>query len=526
MKKSIAPVWLGVTVVACALWPQVSLSADATAAATTTSQGAVAPNTAQAQSKANKESNKKQQVKDAPASTSKDANASDSTQMPVSIAKRVDDFSVEVLEPNLNRPKGSDNVGMQVLHAESHFTTEIPDEAANEAQEKGSLNAVAQSVVPAEQIRRNKVVTGAQQELQAAASAFGFAAKVQERRTKEAEAVMQKEKLLAQEEEKARAQKLAQEAQAKAEAEAEAEAKAQVEAQALAKVQAQQTEDEASKADESKSIVVATQDAEVTKTPKANETSEVSAPNEEVNIKATTKEPNLVASKVTEASQGEAQPTTEQTKVDVKAKTTAESKVQPEALAQAEAPKTSVKSITQAELERLFPMPPKPQAMTASNDASEQVEANLEQELSKVDLLAHAGVFHVKPGTGTYRLTQELYKAGQGYTQDQFLTALFRRNPDKFGPRGPLYPFENVDLIVPTAAQIQLEKNGVFASYLSQPGVKLAVKDLPRLGVANKTSNQAKLKAQKKQYEKACREVTKKREAYLKAHGFTISDNK
>ena len=521
MKKSIAPVWLGVTVVACALWPQVSLSADATAA-TTTSQGAVAPNTAQAQSKANKESNKKQQVKDAPASTSKDANASYSTQMPVSIAKRVDDFSVEVLEPNLNRPKGSDNVGMQVLHAESHFTTEIPDEAANEAQEKGSLNAVAQSVVPAEQIRRNKVVTGAQQELQAAASAFGFAAKVQERRTKEAEAVMQKEKLLAQEEEKARAQKLAQEAQAKA----EAEAKAQVEAQALAKVQAQQTEDEASKADESKSIVVATQDAEVTKTPKANETSEVSAPNEEVNIKATTKEPNLVASKVTEASQGEAQPTTEQTKVDVKAKTTAESKVQPEALAQAEAPKTSVKSITQAELERLFPMPPKPQAMTASNDASEQVEANLEQELSKVDLLAHAGVFHVKPGTGTYRLTQELYKAGQGYTQDQFLTALFRRNPDKFGPRGPLYPFENVDLIVPTAAQIQLEKNGVFASYLSQPGVKLAVKDLPRLGVANKTSNQAKLKAQKKQYEKACREVTKKREAYLKAHGFTISDNK
>lgn len=519
MKKSIAPVWLGVTVVACALWPQVSLSADATAA-TTTSQGAVAPNTAQAQSKANKESNKKQQVKDAPASTSKDANASDSTQMPVSIAKRVDDFSVEVLEPNLNRPKGSDNVGMQVLHAESHFTTEIPDEAANEAQEKGSLNAVAQSVVPAEQIRRNKVVTGAQQELQAAASAFGFAAKVQERRTKEAEAVMQKEKLLAQEEEKARAQKLAQEAQAKA------EAKAQVEAQALAKVQAQQTEDEASKADESKSIVVATQDAEVTKTPKANETSEVSASNEEVNIKATTKEPNLVASKVTEASQGEAQPTAEQTKVEVKAKTTAESKVQPEALAQAEAPKTSVKSITQAELERLFPMPPKPQAMTASNDASEQVEANLEQELSKVDLLAHAGVFHVKPGTGTYRLTQELYKAGQGYTQDQFLTALFRRNPDKFGPRGPLYPFENVDLIVPTAAQIQLEKNGVFASYLSQPGVKLAVKDLPRLGVANKTSNQAKLKAQKKQYEKACRAVTKKREAYLKARGFTISDNK
>lgn len=518
MKKSIAPVWLGVTVVACALWPQVSLSADATAA-TTTSQGAVAPNTAQAQSKANKESNKKQQVKDAPASTSKDANASDSTQMPVSIAKRVDDFSVEVLEPNLNRPKGSDNVGMQVLHAESHFTTEIPDETANEAQEKGSLNAVAQSVVPAEQIRRNKVVTGAQQELQAAASAFGFAAKVQERRTKEAEAVMQKEKLLAQEE-KARAQKLAQEAQAKA------EAKAQVEAQALAKVQAQQTEDEASKADESKSIVVATQDAEVTKTPKANETSEVSAPNEEVNTKATTKEPNLVASKVAEASQGEAQPTAEQTKVEVKAKTTAESKVQPEALAQAEAPKTSVKSITQAELERLFPMPPKPQAMTASNDASEQVEANLEQELSKVDLLAHAGVFHVKPGTGTYRLTQELYKAGQGYTQDQFLTALFRRNPDKFGPRGPLYPFENVDLIVPTAAQIQLEKNGVFASYLSQPGVKLAVKDLPRLGVANKTSNQAKLKAQKKQYEKACREVTKKREAYLKAHGFTISDNK
>lgn len=523
MKKSIAPVWLGVTVVACALWPQVSLSADATAA-TTTSQGAVAPNTAQAQSKANKESNKKQQVKDAPASTSKDANASDSTQMPVSIAKRVDDFSVEVLEPNLNRPKGSDNVGMQVLHAESHFTTEIPDETANEAQEKGSLNAVAQSVVPAEQIRRNKVVTGAQQELQAAASAFGFAAKVQERRTKEAEAVMQKEKLLAQEEEKARAQKLAQEAQAKAEA--EAEAKAQVEAQALAKVQAQQTEDEASKADESKSIVVATQDAEVTKTPKANETPEVSAPNEEVNTKATTKEPNLVASKVAEASQGEAQPTAEQTKVEVKAKTTAESKVQPEALAQAEAPKTSVKSITQAELERLFPMPPKPQAMTASNDASEQVEANLEQELSKVDLLAHAGVFHVKPGTGTYRLTQELYKAGQGYTQDQFLTALFRRNPDKFGPRGPLYPFENVDLIVPTAAQIQLEKNGVFASYLSQPGVKLAVKDLPRLGVANKTSNQAKLKAQKKQYEKACREVTKKREAYLKAHGFTISDNK
>lgn len=517
MKKSIAPVWLGVTVVACALWPQVSLSADATAA-TTTSQGAEAPNTAQAQSKANKESNKKQQVKDAPASTSKDANASDSTQMPVSIAKRVDDFSVEVLEPNLNRPKGSDNVGMQVLHAESHFTTEIPDEAANEAQEKGSLNAVAQSVVPAEQIRRNKVVTGAQQELQAAASAFGFAAKVQERRTKEAEAVMQKEKLLAQEEEKARAQKLAQEAQAKAEAEAKA--------QALAKVQAQQTEDEASKADESKSIVVATQDAEVTKTPKANETSEVSAPNEEVNTKATTKEPNLVASKVAEASQGEAQPTAEQTKVEVKAKTTAESKVQPEALAQAEAPKTSVKSITQAELERLFPMPPKPQAMTASNDASEQVEANLEQELSKVDLLAHAGVFHVKPGTGTYRLTQELYKAGQGYTQDQFLTALFRRNPDKFGPRGPLYPFENVDLIVPTAAQIQLEKNGVFASYLSQPGVKLAVKDLPRLGVANKTSNQAKLKAQKKQYEKACREVTKKREAYLKAHGFTISDNK
>lgn len=518
MKKSIAPVWLGVTVVACALWPQVSLSADATAAATTTSQGAVAPNTAQAQSKANKESNNKQQVKDAPASTSKDANASDSTQMPVSIAKRVDDFSVEVLEPNLNRPKGSDNVGMQVLHAESHFTTEIPDEAANEAQEKGSLNAVAQSVVPAEQIRRNKVVTGAQQELQAAASAFGFAAKVQERRTKEAEAVMQKEKLLAQEEEKARAQKLAQEAQAKAEAEAKA--------QALAKVQAQQTEDEASKADESKSIVVATQDAEVTKTPKANETSEVSAPNEEVNTKATTKEPNLVASKVAEASQGEAQPTAEQTKVEVKAKTTAESKVQPEALAQAEAPKTSVKSITQAELERLFPMPPKPQVMTASNDASEQVEANLEQELSKVDLLAHAGVFHVKPGTGTYRLTQELYKAGQGYTQDQFLTALFRRNPDKFGPRGPLYPFENVDLIVPTAAQIQLEKNGVFASYLSQPGVKLAVKDLPRLGVANKTSNQAKLKAQKKQYEKACRAVTKKREAYLKAHGFTISDNK
>lgn len=518
MKKSIAPVWLGVTVVACALWPQVSLSADATAAATTTSQGAVAPNTAQAQSKANKESNKKQQVKDAPASTSKDANASDSTQMPVSIAKRVDDFSVEVLEPNLNRPKGSDNVGMQVLHAESHFTTEIPDEAANEAQEKGSLNAVAQSVVPAEQIRRNKVVTGAQQELQAAASAFGFAAKVQERRTKEAEAVMQKEKLLAQEEEKARAQKLAQEAQAKAEAEAKA--------QALAKVQAQQTEDEASKADESKSIVVATQDAEVTKTPKANETSEVSAPNEEVNTKATTKEPNLVASKVAEASQGEVQPTAEQTKVEVKAKTTAESKVQPEALAQAEAPKTSVKSITQAELERLFPMPPKPQAMTASNDASEQVEANLEQELSKVDLLAHAGVFHVKPGTGTYRLTQELYKAGQGYTQDQFLTALFRRNPDKFGPRGPLYPFENVDLIVPTAAQIQLEKNGVFASYLSQPGVKLAVKDLPRLGVANKTSNQAKLKAQKKQYEKACRAVTKKREAHLKAHGFTISDNK
>lgn len=517
MKKSIAPVWLGVTVVACALWPQVSLSADATAA-TTTSQGAVAPNTAQAQSKANKESNKKQQVKDAPASTSKDANASDSTQMPVSIAKRVDDFSVEVLEPNLNRPKGSDNVGMQVLHAESHFTTEIPDEATNEAQEKGSLNAVAQSVVPAEQIRRNKVVTGAQQELQAAASAFGFAAKVQERRTKEAEAVMQKEKLLAQEEEKARAQKLAQEAQAKAEAEAKA--------QALAKVQAQQTEDEASKADESKSIVVATQDAEVTKTPKANETSEVSAPNEEVNTKATTKEPNLVASKVAEASQGEAQPTAEQTKVEVKAKTTAESKVQPEALAQAEAPKTSVKSITQAELERLFPMPPKPQAMTASNDASEQVEANLEQELSKVDLLAHAGVFHVKPGTGTYRLTQELYKAGQGYTQDQFLTALFRRNPDKFGPRGPLYPFENVDLIVPTVAQIQLEKNGVFASYLSQPGVKLAVKDLPRLGVANKTSNQAKLKAQKKQYEKACREVTKKREAYLKARGFTISDNK
>lgn len=524
MKKSIAPVWLGVTVAACALWPQVSLSADATAAATTTSQGAVATNTAQAQSKANKESNKKQQVKDAPASTSKDANASDSTQMPVSIAKRVDDFSVEVLEPNLNRPKGSDNVGMQVLHAESHFTTEIPDEAANETQEKGSLNAVAQSIVPAEQIRRNKVVTGAQQELQAAASAFGFAAKVQERRTKEAEAVMQKEKLLAQEEEKARAQKLAQEAQAKAEA--EAEAKAQVEAQALAKVQAQQTEDEASKADESKSIVVATQDAEVTKTPKANETSEVSAPNEEVNTKATTKEPNLVASKVAEASQGEAQPTAEQTKVEVKAKTTAESKVQPEALAQAEAPKTSVKSITQAELERLFPMPPKPQAMTASNDASEQVEANLEQELSKVDLLAHAGVFHVKPGTGTYRLTQELYKAGQGYTQDQFLTALFRRNPDKFGPRGPLYPFENVDLIVPTAAQIQLEKNGVFASYLSQPGVKLAVKDLPRLGVANKTSNQAKLKAQKKQYEKACREVTKKREAHLKAHGFTISDNK
>lgn len=517
MKKSIAPVWLGVTVVACALWPQVSLSADATAA-TTTSQGAVAPNTAQAQSKANKESNKKQQVKDAPASTSKDANASDSTQMPVSIAKRVDDFSVEVLEPNLNRPKGSDNVGMQVLHAESHFTTEIPDEATNEAQEKGSLNAVAQSVVPAEQIRRNKVVTGAQQELQAAASAFGFAAKVQERRTKEAEAVMQKEKLLAQEEEKARAQKLAQEAQAKAEAEAKA--------QALAKVQAQQTEDEASKADESKSIVVATQDAEVTKTPKANETSEVSAPNEEVNTKATTKEPNLVASKVAEASQGEAQPTAEQTKVEVKAKTTAESKVQPEALAQAEASKTSVKSITQAELERLFPMPPKPQAMTASNDASEQVEANLEQELSKVDLLAHAGVFHVKPGTGTYRLTQELYKAGQGYTQDQFLTALFRRNPDKFGPRGPLYPFENVDLIVPTVAQIQLEKNGVFASYLSQPGVKLAVKDLPRLGVANKTSNQAKLKAQKKQYEKACREVTKKREAYLKARGFTISDNK
>lgn len=375
--------------------------------------------------------------------------------------KRVDDFSVEVINPNLNR--SSKDIGMQVLHAQSHFKTEIPDEEEdlltkeqlaqqNKSSQKGDVAKVLK--------RRQHVVTGTQQELQAGVAALSLLAKEQERKAQQAEALTRAEN-----------QKAQQEAEAKAKEQAALELVSQTPAI------------NAKPSDELK-----TEPSQGTATKEVSENQEVKVAEVQVSNdiganEATDKDRGIALGKASAQDQGAKNAILSSTKED------------------------KVKTISVQELASKFPLPKKPKIS--------------KEKYLKVDLMASAGTYHVASGTGTYRIALEIYKEGQGYTKDQLLTAIYRRNASKFGNKGPLYPFDEVDLVLPTVEQIKLEKEGVFARYLSQKGMHLSVDRLPPLDVSSNENTKALA-----QYEKDYVEVMRKREAYLADNGLQLESAK
>lgn len=130
-------------------------------------------------------------------------------------------------------------------------------------------------------------------------------------------------------------------------------------------------------------------------------------------------------------------------------------------------------SLDNEELAKMFPLPKAPK---------------------DVDFSLSQGSYLVESGTGTHRILRDLFKEEYktlGITRNMFLVAIFRKNPTKFGDKGPLFPYDKAELLVPTVDEILLEDGDTFTNYLGVKDKELLVKNLPSL-----ESNYAKKKAQ------------------------------
>ncbi len=137
-----------------------------------------------------------------------------------------------------------------------------------------------------------------------------------------------------------------------------------------------------------------------------------------------------------------------------------------------------------------------------------------------VDMHASNGTFLVPEGIGVYRLNLQLFKEGQGYSRDQFFTALYRRNAHKFGRVGPMFPLKDTELVIPTKEQILLEVDGVYSIYLNVKGAYLSAENLPPLKITEK-ERKVYIDALK-QYQTFCKEVEEKRQDYLKKNNLKV----
>lgn len=119
----------------------------------------------------------------------------------------------------------------------------------------------------------------------------------------------------------------------------------------------------------------------------------------------------------------------------------------------------------------------------------------------KVDMSLNQGTYVVEKGIGTQRLIRDLYKKDykeKGITPEMLLTSLFRRNPKYFGDVGPLFPYENGQLVIPTEEQILLEKSSTFTDYLNKEGERLVSSKLPKIDVNAEYDKKLKIQLEKR----------------------------
>lgn len=137
-----------------------------------------------------------------------------------------------------------------------------------------------------------------------------------------------------------------------------------------------------------------------------------------------------------------------------------------------------------ADLDSLFPLPKK---------------------TSTVDMKVNAGVYIVSEGYGTDKLVRDMLPSNAkklGITRGMLIAAIYRKNPECFGDKGPLYPYAKAKLNIPTVDQILLESDTTYANYLGKKGSVITLKNMPALKQSN-------------DYDKKLAEVLAKRKAYL-----------
>jgi hypothetical protein len=137
-----------------------------------------------------------------------------------------------------------------------------------------------------------------------------------------------------------------------------------------------------------------------------------------------------------------------------------------------------------ADLDSLFPLPKK---------------------TSTVDMKVNAGVYIVSEGYGTDKLVRDMLPSNAkklGITRGMLIAAIYRKNPECFGDKGPLYPYAKAKLNIPTVDQILLESDTTYANYLGKKGSVITLKNMPALKQSN-------------DYDKKLADVLAKRKAYL-----------
>ena len=73
-----------------------------------------------------------------------------------------------------------------------------------------------------------------------------------------------------------------------------------------------------------------------------------------------------------------------------------------------------------------------------------------------------------------------------GITKEMFLAGLYRKNPGSFSTKGPMFPFTNKQLVIPTVEQLLLEDSRTYTEYLAKEGVKLRLSMMPSLNIEEK----------------------------------------
>lgn len=107
----------------------------------------------------------------------------------------------------------------------------------------------------------------------------------------------------------------------------------------------------------------------------------------------------------------------------------------------------------------------------------------------KVDMKASAGTYTIEPGIGIRRILHDLYNdtyVQNGITKEMFLAGLYRKNPGSFSTKGPMFPFTNKQLVIPTVEQLLLEDSRTYTEYLAKEGVKLRLSMMPSLNIEEK----------------------------------------